>query len=108
MNEFDLQGLPELMIEVLEKRDQQKLKEFIDKVDLYVIVDSGAEDLFPDSVFEFIVKLMDCEMFLAMQGSSKLLMVLETDWVRLSPEQRQKLLVALVASSVLCKRSSVV
>ena len=95
MNEFDLQGLPELMIEVLEKRDQQKLKEFIDKVDLYVIVDSGAEDLFPDSVFEFIVKLMDCEMFLAMQGSSKLLMVLETDWVRLSPEQRQKLLVAL-------------
>jgi hypothetical protein len=67
----------------------------IDKVDLYLIVESGAEDLFPDSVFEFILKLMDSEMFLAMQGSSKLLMVLETDWVRLSPEQRQKLLVAL-------------
>ena len=95
MNESDLQGLPELMIEVLEKRDQQSLKEFIDKVDLYLIVDSGAEDLFPDSVFEFILKLMDSEMFLAMQSSSKLLMVLETDWVRLSPEQRQKLLVAL-------------
>jgi hypothetical protein len=95
MNEFDLQGLPELMIEVLEKRDQQSLKEFIDKVDLYLIVDSGADDLFSDSVFEFILKLMDSEMFLTMQGSSKLLMVLETDWVRLSQEQRQKLLVAL-------------
>jgi len=95
MNEFDLQGLPELMIEVLEKRNQQSLKEFIDKVDLYLIVDSGTEDLFPDSVFEFILKLMDSEMFLAMPGSSKLLMVLETDWVRLSPEQRQKLLVSL-------------
>ena len=95
MNEFDLQGLPELMIEVLEKRDQQSLKEFIDKVDLYLIVNSGEEDLFPDSVFEFILQLMDSEMFLAMQGSSKLLMVLETDWVRLSPEQRQKLHVAL-------------
>jgi hypothetical protein len=70
MNEFDLPGLPELMIEVLEKRNQQSLKEFIDKVDFYLIVDSGAEDLFPDSVFEFILKLMDSEMFLAMQGSS--------------------------------------
>ena len=89
MNEFDLQGLPELMIEVLEKRNQQSLKEFIDKVDLYLIVDSGAEDLFPDSVFEFILKLMDSEMFLAMQGFSKLLMVLETDWVRLSPGQTE-------------------
>jgi hypothetical protein len=83
------------MVNVLSKSDQESLKEFIDKVDLYIIVDSGAEDLFPDSVFEFIVKLMDCEMFLTMQGSSKLLMVLETDWIRLSPEQRQKLLVAL-------------
>ncbi len=55
MNEFDLQALPELVVKVLEKRDQQSLKEFIDKVDLYLIVEeSQVGDLFPESVFEFI------------------------------------------------------
>ena len=96
MNEFDLQALPELMVKVLEKRDQQSLKEFIDKVDLYLIVEeSQAGDLFPESVFEFILDIMDSETFLGMQGSSKLLMIFETDWVRLSAEQKQKLLIAL-------------
>jgi hypothetical protein len=96
MNEFDLQALPELMVKVLEKRDQQSLKEFIDKVDLYLIVEeSQVGDLFPESVFEFILEIMDSETFLGMQGSSKLLMIFETDWVRLSAEQRQKLLVSL-------------
>ena len=96
MNQFDLQALPELMVKVLEKRDQPGLKEFIDKVDLYLIVEeSRAADLFPDSVFDFALKLMDSEVFLDMQGSSKLLMIFETDWVRLSPEQRQRLLLSL-------------
>ncbi len=96
MNAFDLQPLPELMVNVLGKSDQQSLKEFIDKVDLYLIVEeSEAGDLFPDSVFEFLLKLMDFDVFLAMEGSSKLLLVFETDWVRLSEEQKQNLLVAI-------------
>src|SRR5713226_132343 len=78
MNEFGLQPLPDLMVNVLSKCDQQSLKEFIDKVDLYLIVEeSTAGDLFPDSVFDFALKLMDCEIFLASEGSSKLLMVFE-------------------------------
>src|SRR5712692_2360790 len=96
MNEFGLQPLPDLMVNVLSKCDQQSLKEFIDKVDLYLIVEeSTAGDLFPDSVFDFALKLMDCEIFLASEGSSKLLMVFETDWVRLSEQQKEKLLSAL-------------
>jgi hypothetical protein len=96
MNEFDLQPLAELMVNVLSKSDQESLKEFTDKIDLYLIVEeSTAGDLFPETVFDFALKLMDCEVFLASERSSKLLMIFETDWVRLSEQQKEKLLPAL-------------
>ena len=93
MKEFDLRALPEVTVEVLEKQDRKSLEDFIDKVDLYLIVESKESDSFPDSVFEFVMGLMDSEIFLTMEGSSKLLLVFETDWVRLSEDQKQKLLV---------------
>lgn len=93
MSDFDLTPLQDLVSEVLQDRNEQKLKEFIDKVDLYIIVEESADsDSFPDSVLDFILELMDQEMFLTMEGSSKLLLVLETDWSRLCAEQRQNLL----------------
>src|SRR5216683_729307 len=96
MNPFDLQYLSELTIDVLDRGDEQKLREFIDKIDLYLIVEeTNGGDSFPDSVFEFTMKLMDSEMFLAMEGSSKLLLVFELEWDHLSAEQKQKLLVSL-------------
>ena len=41
---------------------------------------------------------MQSEIFLAFQGSSKLLMLFETDWARLSEEQKHKLLLAIEKS----------
>jgi hypothetical protein len=96
MNPFDLKDLSELTSDVLERGDEQKLREFIDKIDLYLIVaESEGGNSFPDSVFEFVMGLMDSETLLTMEGSSKLLLVFETDWVRLSEDQKQKLLVSL-------------
>lgn len=96
MNPFNLQDLAELSSHVLDRGDEQKLREFIDKIDLYLIVEeSRGGDSFPDSVFEFVMGLMDSEIFLTLEGSSKLLLVFETDWVRLSEDQKQKLLVSL-------------
>jgi hypothetical protein len=93
MNDFDLTPLQDLVREVLQDRNEQKLKEFIDKVDLYIIVEESDDaGSFPDSVFDFIMNLMDHEMFLTMDGSSKLLLVLETDWSRFVEEQRRNLL----------------
>jgi hypothetical protein len=95
MNEFDLEPLPDLKVEVLQSGNQEKLREFIDKVDLYIIVEESSDIEFPDSVFDFILKLLDREIFLTIDGSSKLLLILETDWPRLSEEQRLSLLNAI-------------
>lgn len=98
MSDFDLVPLHDLVSAVLQDRDEQKLKEFIDKVDLYIIVEESDEDSFPDSVLDFILKLMGQEMFLTMEGSSKLLLVLETDWPHLREEQRRNLLHSIGSS----------
>lgn len=99
MDEFDLDPLPDLIVEVLQGRNEEKLREFIDKVDLYIIVEESTDvDSFPDSVFDFILKLLNEEIFLTLDGSSKLLLVLETDWPRLSEKQRLNLLSAIGSS----------
>lgn len=48
MNDFDLEPLPAVIDEVLKRGEQTKLKEFIDKVDLYLIVEQARQpDRFP-------------------------------------------------------------
>lgn len=43
MNEFNLKPLPDLITEVLKGRNEEKLREFIDKVDLYIIVEESTD-----------------------------------------------------------------